>query len=834
MLGSVGCCLLKCLFRAEIELMRKKNIIIKSVWLALAFAVIAYFQPSFSGTGFVSVAEAAVVNRIDVRGNQRIEDDVVASYLTIQAGERFNDFDVDDSVKALFATGLFSDVSIYRDGSTLVVEVDENFTINKVFFEGNSRLKDEALANVARLKSQSVYSDEQAAADVEQIEAAYSRVGRRDAKVSYEAVPLANNRINVVYRINEGDKTKIATITFIGNDTFSERRLVDVISTKESTFLSFLSTSDIYDRNRINSDEEALRRFYFNKGFADFQIVSTNAELDEVANEYHITFTVEEGPRYTFGNISIDSTISGVDNDSLAGLVETVSGEYYSAKLVEDSIVAITERVSEEGFAFVEVVPRGNRNFEDNTIDVAYLVDEGARLYVEDIRIVGNDRTRDYVIRREFDLSEGDAYNQVLIQRTRDRIEGLGFFEQVNITTRPGSSPDRVVVVVAVVEKSTGDIALSGGYSSNGGLAAGVTLTEKNFLGRGQLFRVGFNTSEDDEGYNFAFTEPYFLGYRVSAGLSFQTVESEDSTERQYSVDSNTGTVSFGIPIVENLRSSVFYSYMGTDTSANTTLLDDAVNTGGNNDGVQGNVDAELSNALVAGLGDFVASGFGYSLTYNTLDHRHTPREGIRAHLTQTFYGVGGDAEYINTEGSLVGYHTLSEDQDIVLFGRVRGGHREAFGADNGTIAGGFRTLDNFQARTNSIRGFDSFGYGPRDPLTGDPLGGRTYWNATAEVLFPLPMVPRSLGLRGALFADVGQLTSVGSSTLANIAIANGGPLTAAQLAQADDDGIRASVGGSVIWASPFGPLRVDYAVPIADEPFDDVQEFNFGISTAF
>ena len=800
---------------------------------------VAVTLPGNAGKVFVSEAQAAVVSSIDVRGNQRIDDEIVASYLTIQPGQPFNDFDIDDSVKALFATGLFSDVSIFQQGSTLIVDVDENATVNKVFFEGNSRLKDDALKGIVRLQSQSVYSDEQAATDVERIKVAYSRVGRRDAVVTYEAVPLANNRINVIYRVNEGDKTKIASITFVGNDTFPDRRLIDVISTKESTIFSFLTTSDIYDQNRINADEEALRNFYFNKGFADFQIISTSADLDEVSNEYNITFVVEEGPRYTFGNVVIDSTISGVDSASLLDLVETKSGDHYSAKRVENSIVAITERVSEEGFAFVEVVPRGNRNFEDNTIDVTYLVDEGARLFIEDIRILGNDRTRDYVIRREFDLSEGDAYNQVLVQKTRSRIQALGFFESVNISTRPGSSPDKVILYVTVVEQSTGDISLSGGYSSNGGASANISLTERNFLGRGQFLRVALNTSEDEEGYSFNFTEPYFLGYRVSAGLSFQVTESDDTSDRQYIIDTTTGTVSFGIPIVENLDSTVFYTYRNSDASANGVLLDDGINTGGNANTIQGDFSTELSAALVQGLGDFTASGIGYSLVYNTLDSNKSPREGIRAAVSQTFYGVGGDAEYFSTEANLVGYYTVSEEQDIVLFGRVRGGHLEVFGSDNGTIAGGFRTIDNYQARSNSIRGFDSFGYGPRDPITGDPLGGRTFWNATAEVQFPLPFVPRSLGLRGAVFADVGQLTNVGSAAIAavnaaSLAGAPGAPLTAAQRDQVDDDALRASVGGSVLWSSPFGPLRLDYAVPISEESFDDIEEFNFGVSTAF
>ncbi len=430
----------------------------KSLVLAFIFTVGAVMISGVAGEKLGTEAHAAVVSSIDVRGNERIDDEIVASYLTISPGQSFDNFDVDDSIKALFATGLFSDVSIFQQGSVLVVDVDENATVNKIQFQGNNRLKDDALKTIILLKEQGVYSDEQAGIDVARIREAYGRVGKRGATVSFEVIPLENNRVNVIYRVDEGDKTKISSINFVGNDTFSDRHLRDVIATKESSFLSFLQSNDVYDPNRISSDEEALRNFYFNKGFADFQILSTTADLDEVENEYTITFTFEEGVRYTFGNISIDSTVPNLDPTGLESLYKSKPGDFYSAKKVEDTILAITERVSEEGFAFVEVVPRGNRNFETNTIDVVYLVDEGARVFIEDIVIIGNDRTRDYVIRREFDISEGDAYNRVLVNKTRDRIQALGFFESVNISTRPGSSPDRIRVIVNVIEQSTGDI----------------------------------------------------------------------------------------------------------------------------------------------------------------------------------------------------------------------------------------------------------------------------------------------------------------------------------------------------------------------------------------
>ncbi len=819
----------------NIGMTMRLNNIIKIAFLGLSLSFVSVFTGALTSGSIIATAQAAVVSNIDVRGNQRIDDEIVASYLTIKPGQNFNDFDIDDSVKALFATGLFGDVSIFRQGSTLVVDVEENGTVNKVFFEGNKRLKDDGLKNVARLRPQGIYSDEQAAADVDQIKQAYARVGRQDASVTYEVLPLANNRVNVIYRVNEGDKTKIGRIDFIGNDTFSGRRLADIITTKETGLLGFLQTSDVYDQNRLNSDEELLRRFYFNKGFADFQILSTQAVLDDEKNEYVVTITMDEGPRYTFGNVSIESSLNGVENIALDNLVETVSGEFYSARNVENTVVSITERVAEEGFAFVEVVPRGNRNFETNTIDVTYLIDEGARVFIEDIRIIGNDRTRDYVIRREFEISEGDAYNRVLVQKTRDRINALGFFDSVNVSTRPGSEPDRIVLFVNVMEKSTGDFSLSGGFSSNGGASGEVSFTERNFLGRGQFIRASYRGSSDENQYSFNFTEPYFLGSRVSAGFGITSIRSEDTDERQYSVDTDSATITFGLPLTENLRSSVFYTYSSSNTIVASSLLDPVDPAPvAPLDGVQGNRATELSAALVNSIdvngGDFTSSGVGYSLVYNTFDNQRAPREGIRASWSQTYYGLGGDGNYLSTEASIAGYHTLSEEEDIILFGRLRGGHIEVIGDDDNT---GFRTLDNFQARQNYVRGFDSFGFGPRDPITDDPLGGRTYWTATAEVLFPLPFLSRSLGLRGAFFADAGQLYDVGDPAINAITAANG-TLSAAQLDQVDSDAIRASVGASILWASPFGPLRVDYAIPVSEESFDNIEEINFGVSTAF
>jgi len=813
---------------------------LKSLFLMLFLALGSVSVLGAAAVTSAPAAYAAVVQTIEVRGNTRMDSDTVTSFLTIEPGERFDNGDIDDSLKALFATGLFADVSIYQSGSSLIVEVDENATINQVFFEGNKRLKDDPLSGMVQSQSRGIFSPDTVASDVDTISDAYSRVGRGDAIVSSEVVPLANNRVNIVFRVNEGGKTKIRSLTFVGNNAFRGNRLREVLSTKRSNLMSWLSNDDIYDPDRLAADEERLRRFYFNNGYADFQILSTSAVLDEVSNEYNITITIDEGGKYAFGDITIESTLNGVDTDALYSRLETRSGKTYSAQRVEDTIISLTEAVASEGFAFVEVVPRGDRNFDTGTIDVAYLIDQGARTYIDRIVIVGNEMTRDYVIRREFDVSEGDAFNQVFIQRAKRRLEGLGIFETVDITTRPSNSPDRLVIVVRVAEKPSGDFSIGGGYSTAGGALAEISVTEKNFMGRGQFLRLEGSLGEDAENYRLSFTEPYFLGYRMSAGFDIGQSNSGSSSSQEYSNASTYGNIRFGIPLREKTKLSVFYSFNDTTTEVDSDLIDtgpaDPSPTGSkvlNTDGIQGNAKDELSSAFVPqGSGNdyersWLKSGFGYSLTHNTLDSNVTPREGFRLDFGQTAFGAGGDATYMTSTIKGQIYHTLSEDFDIVTMLRGRAGAITTYGDNDG-----FRTLDNFFQGGKAIRGFSNNGFGPRDPYTGDALGGQYYWNATAEVNFPAPFLPESYGIRAALFADAGSLWGVddtGRKAINSITTAapNG-------VGNVDDDSIRASIGASIIWNSPFGPLRFDYAEPIMREDYDEIRRFSFGASTAF
>jgi len=613
----------------------------------------------------------------------------------------------------------------------------------------------------------------------------------------------------VVFKITEGDRTQIAAINFVGNSAYSSRRLSDVINTKRSSWVSFILRDDVYDEDKLRADQELLRRFYYNHGYADFQVVSAVGELDNATNKYTVTITVQEGERYNFGDISVESTIPEVDSKSLESVVETRKGDVYNAKDVEDSIIALTEKVAGSGYAFAQVTPRGDRNFENHTISVVYTVDQGTKAYIERIEIRGNDRTRDYVIRREFDVSEGDAFNQVLIQRAKKRLEALNYFDKVDISTVPGSQPDQVVLVVDVVEKSTGEFSIGAGYSTGGdtaGPSVEGSITERNFLGRGQYIKLSAGGGKNSRDYSLSFTEPYFLGRRIAAGFDiYKSTRQYDN----YDSDTTGATVRFGLPITNSISTQLAYNI-----SQEKYELDNSCDANG--DGIP-DAGCNVSTAILDGIAQspWIKSSVSLGLVYNTIDDMKNPHEGIYATTTVEVAGLGGDAKFVKVTGRGSVYQTLSEQFDLVGLLSGGAGHVEGYGSD------GLRIFDQFQSTDRMIRGFAYGGIGPADVATGDHLGGTTYFNASAEAQFPLPVVPESFGLRGAVFADAATLY--------------GSKVDTAGVTQTSTDmKLRASVGLGLMWASPFGPIRIDYAIPVKKEASDDVQEFNFGISTRF
>lgn len=795
--------------------------------LSAASAVALSTGVVLSGAGALqlatlSVAQAAVVSSIEVRGNSRVDAETIRNYVAIRPGANFTSGDIDEAVKRLFATGLFSDVRINQSGSTLVISVDENAIVNNVLFQGNRKIKDADLARQIQVQPRGSYSTALMDADIETIKQAYGRIGRDDAVVTGQVVDLGEGRVNVVYNVQEGGRTKIASITFEGNSAFSDGRLREVVSTKQSNILSVLTRNDIYDEDRLRADEEALRRFYYNRGYADFRVLSSVGQFDEAANAYRISFSVDEGQRYTFGNVDVESTIEGLSNEQLRAQVKSRPGSYYSAKDVEDSIVGLSERVADLGYAFAQVTPRGDRNFENQTISVVYTIDEGPRAYIERIEIRGNQRTRDYVIRREFDVSEGDAFNQVLIQRAKRRLEALDFFETVNIATAPGSEPDQVVLVVDVIEKSTGELSIGGGYttgdSATSGFSVEGSVAERNFLGRGQSIRLAVGAGKNSRDYTLSFTEPYFLGRRISAGFDIYR-QTRDNGNIGYNSELTGGTVRFGLPITEALSTQLAYNLTQEKYQYSGVCVDPNTGTPIPND-PRCTLSDYLKNAI-DNQSPWTKSSVSGSLIFNTIDDMRNPRDGLYANTTLEVAGLGGDARWakITARGSY--YQTLSSELDLVGVLSAGAGHIQAYGDND------IRVFDNFQNNDLMIRGFKNNGIGPYQTTLNasgntvyNHLGGTTYFNASAEAQFPMPLIPTGIGLRGAVFAD--------AATLYGTKLSGFGPIQGAELEW------RASVGASLIWASPFGPLRVDYAVPVVKEEGDQIQNFSFGISTRF
>lgn len=756
-----------------------------------------------SGAGatvFVSAttAEAAVIQRVDVRGASRVGAEAVRSNLTIVPGKSFSNTDIDDSVKQLYDTGYFSDVKISVTGSTLVVSVEEAQLVNQVVFNGNRKIKDDKLAAVVKTHAAGPYNEAQIQSDIQAIKDAYAATGRSEVQVTTQVVPLGEGRVNLAFVVDEGDRTKIAAINFVGNNAYSSGRLSSVIATKRSNFLSFLTRKDVYSEDKLHADEETLRQFYYNRGYADFRIISSDATFDEATNKYTLTFNIEEGPRYNFGAVTVQSTVPGIDSTQLQGLVRTREGQVYSAKEVQKSMEAISDQVASAGYPFARVTPRGNRDLTNNTIGVEYLVDQGERAYVERIEIRGNSRTRDFVIRREFDMSEGDAFNQQMITRAKRRLEALGYFSSVNISTQPGSSPDRVVVVVDVQDQSTGSFGIGAGYAAGGdGLLLEASVEEKNFLGRGQYIKISAGGGQEgSRTYGLNFTEPYFLGYRLAVG--FDLNHSETSSNDNYDYEENSGVLRATAPITEDLATTFRYNYkqMKYDPS-----------------GSLSNLSAPYQNLVENS--PWVKSSVSQTLTYNTLDDMTLPREGIYASATHEIAGLGGDSDFYKIYGKARYFHLLADDADII--GSVSGSAGYVVGFNKN-----LNVFDQFTLTNGDIRGFENKGIGPRIAgANDDPLGGTTYFTVSAEATFPLPAFPRDFGLRGAVFADAGTL--FGNEVDPRGDSVNG-----------EDASLRASVGVGLMWASPFGTLRVDYAIPVLKEDFDKTQHFKFGINNQF
>ena len=734
--------------------------------------------PSLSG---------GTVREVRIEGTERIEPETVRSYLLIQPGDPFESERIDRSLKALFATGLFADVAIRREGDALVVRVVENPIINRIAFEGNKKLSDNSLEAEVQLKPRVVFTRTKVQSDVKRILDLYRRNGRFAATVEPKVIQLPQNRVDLVFEIDEGQVTGIKSINFVGNRQYSPSRLKSVIQTKESRWYRFFTNDDTYDPDRLTYDRELLRKFYLSEGYADFRVVSAVAELDPARDGFYVTFTLEEGERYKFGKIDVTNQIKEVKPEDLQAFVIVKEGERYNADQVEGSITRLTDALGNRGFAFVDIQPRVNRHPEERTIDVTFDIREGPRVYIERINIEGNVRTLDKVIRREFRLVEGDAFNAAKLRRSQQRVQNLGFFKKVDVTNTPGSAPDKTIVNVNLQEQSTGEFSVGIGFSTTDGPLADISIRERNLLGRGQDLRLGFTIAQRVQNLDFSFTEPYFLDRNLAAGIDLFEIQQNQQNISQFDQNSIGGSVRLGYQINEPLRQTLKY-----------TLRRDTIT----------NIQPTASFFIQQQAGTRNTSAVGQALLYDRRDNRQDPTDGYFVQLANDLAGLGGDVRYLRSVLSSGYFYPVAPQW--VLSATGESGYIKGIGES-------VRIEDRFFIGGDNLRGFATGGIGPRDRQTGDALGGNIYYLGSLSLGFPLGL-PQELGLTGRTFTDFGSLFKSDST----------GPTVV------DKHTLRASVGTGVSWQSPLGPIKLDVAFPVVREGFDKKELFRVGFGTRF
>jgi outer membrane protein insertion porin family len=822
-------------------------------------------------------AVAQTAASIQVEGNRRVEIETIRSYFKPGPGGRLVQARIDDGLKALIETGLFQDVKINQAGGRLVVIVVENPVIGRIAFEGNKKVKDDQLTAEIQSKPRGTLSRPMVQSDAQRIAEIYRHSGRYDVRVTPEIIEQPNNRVDLVFTITEGGKTGIKSVEFIGNSYYSSYRLKDVIKTKEANLLSFLGGNDVYDPDRVEADRDLIRRYYLKHGFADVQVVAALTEYDPERKGFLVTFKIEEGQQYRVASLNFQSSIGTLDGNSLRSYSRVNVGALYNAEAVEKSVEEMQIEASRRGYAFAIVRPRGDRNFEAHTVSIVFTIDEGPRTYIERINIRNNTRTRDYVIRREFDISEGDAYNRALVDRAERRLKNLDYFKSVKINTEPGSSSDRVILVVDLEEKSTGDFSVSGGYSTTDGALGEVSISERNFLGRGLFAKAAVQYGQYARGLTLSFIEPYLLDYRVGLGLDLSYREQLPNQYIAYGTKTLGFSPRLGFGLREDLSLQLRYSIYQTEVTLPNALAN--CNNDPNNPFLAFNPTPSFASlngfppgsvATVGGQSAFDSSGFGlwcfsdgeaslpirkelasgrtltsaigYSLTYNTLDNNKNPTDGLLLDFRQDFAGVGGDVSYLKS--AIDGKYYMPLVADIVGLLHLQGGMLNQIGSRE------IRMLDQFQMGPNLVRGFAPNGIGPRDinPFgTQDALGGSKFWGASVELQMPFWFLPKEVGLKGAIYADAGGLWDyTGPTNWAQTGEVNvpgciratvtpvPTPGTCLGLQYDDTNVVRTSVGVGLIWASPFGPLRFDYAIPLTKGQFDRVQNFKFGGGTSF
>lgn len=805
-----------------------------AVIFATALAPAAFAQDAAAPTDAPVVREApTVIRTIQVQGNQRVEANTVASYLLFAPGDPYSETRIDTSVKTLYATGLFADVAIDpRDGNVLV-QVIENPIINRVILEGNKSLKSDKITDEIEAEPRSIFTRAKVQEDVTRIIELYRQSGRFAATVEPKVIQKPQNRVDLVFEITEGPVTGVKRINIIGNAEFPDRRLRKEMATQESSWYKFFSSNDNYDPGRLEFDREQIRTYYTNRGFADFRVVSAVAELTPDQEDFYITFTVDEGDEYTWGDITVETELDTLKPEFLERIVPIRKGTIYNASQVEDAIDTLNFASGTGGYAFVDIQPQIKRNRDTKTVDMTFNVVEGPRVYIERIDIVGNTTTLDYVVRREMELVEGDAFNRILLDRSKNRVRALRFFEDVEITETQGSAPDRAVVEVKVKEQPTGELSFSAGFSSADAFLVDLSITQRNLRGRGQLLRFVIRASSNRREVDLRFTEPRFLGRNLAAGVEIFDVVIDFLDEAGFRQSRTGGQVTLAFPLTENTTLSTRYSLRTEsiefpqqgqcDSLLSRNLAGDVLSS------------TEISSiSLCEQRGGRLSSIFGYTFGWDKRNDPISPTRGFDVRFGQDLAGIGGDVKYFRTDLRANAYRGITKG--VIASAGLSAGYIRGWGGD------GVTRNDRYYKGNFEFRGYDNLGIGPRevsyDGLTGEilnrgnALGGSAFALGTAEVSFPVG-VPQLLG---SLFVEAGTVGLLDEQFQYDTGI---DPITGEQLAGTftktiDDLSLRGMAGASIFWESPFGPIRFDFTKPLKQYDYDDRKSFQFTTRTRF
>ena len=755
----------------------------------------ALVDPGLAGSTFggraVAQSEQDVAQSVIIQGNRRIEVETILSYMQLPDDRAITAEDLNAAVRRLFDTGLFRDVQIVPGDDRLVVEVTENPSISVIAFEGNDVLSDENLEQIIRLRPRLPFTRSGAEADAQAIIEIYRRTGRYGAQVEPVIIERSENRVDLVFEINEGDVTGINSIDFVGNDRYSDRKLRGVIDTSESGFMSVFVSTDVYDPDRLELDKELLRRFYRSRGYADFTVLSAVAELAPDREGFFITFTVDEGEKYSFGTMDVQISARGLDLEEFAAVLpDDLEGDTYDAAEVEDIVDDLTDLAGQKGFAFVQVRPQANKNTEERIISITFELVEGSRIFLERIDIVGNNRTLDRVIRREVELIEGDAFDTRKIRKSRGNIRGLRYFKSVEIETEPGSADDRAVLKIRVEEQSTGGLSLGLGFSSSAGPIGNISVTERNFLGRGQIVNAAVTAAGDTQVYDFSFTEPRFLDRELLIGSRAFFVQDDRSDTSSFNVNTAGLSPHVGFPLSEDMAIRLRYE-----------LLTDDIDVG-----------SGASRAIQVDDGSRITSSVGYRLTYDRRSDPVEPTAGYLVAFDQQIAGLGGASRFVKSSGTFKTWYGLFDDRVIASL-ELETGALVSFGKDS-------RITERYFLGGNNFRGFADEGLGPRDVTVDDALGGNYLGVARFELSFPLGL-PEELGVFGGAFIDAGTLFGLDETSFAGSSI---------------DDGasFRAAAGALLFLATPLGPLELSFGFSLVKESFDDTEFFRLSLGTRF